>query len=48
MKLLYVSDLIYWPGGKVGEDVTSIDFSQPADTEQFSSNLILIVLYVEC
>ena len=47
MKLLYVSDLMYQAGDKIGEDITSVDCSQPADTEQFSSNLIIIVLCIE-
>ena len=44
MKLLYVVDLMYLPGGKIEEGT---DFSQPTNTVEFNSNLIIIVLYVE-
>ena len=48
MKLLYLRELMYQLKDKIGEDITSVQiFSQSEDTEQFNSNLIIIVLYVE-
>ena len=50
MKLLYIGDLMYQPGDKIGEDITSVQIFHSLQIlhEQFSSNLIIIVLCIEC